>query len=154
MPIKFQEKDSDRCEGASRFELCQYKYLHKEACTAQKKAAVIKYLHIDKYLDINKLSNFIPCILKSSPRKERGERDKALDQGMTAGLGNQKEADQGLHSKRISIIVIPSGITFANHRKDYYQPRHLSNITSPKAFSTPLPRGDWGGGRELDFQLN
>ena len=74
MPIKFQEKDSDRCGGASRFELCQYKYLHKGACIVQRKAAVVKYLHIYKYLDINKLARFIPCILRSSPRK-REERD-------------------------------------------------------------------------------
>lgn len=95
MPIKFQEKDSDRCEGASRFKLCHYKYLHKEACTIQKKAAVMKYLHMDKYLDINKLSNFIPCILKSSPRKERGERDNALDQGITTGLVKPERGGPG-----------------------------------------------------------
>lgn len=73
LPIKFQEKDSDRCEGASRFELCQYKYLHKRACIVQRTATVMKYLHIYKYLDINKPARFISCILRSNPRNGRGE---------------------------------------------------------------------------------
>ena len=74
MPIEFQEKDHDRCGGAGGFELRQYKYLHEGACIVQRKAAVMKYLHIYKYLDINKLVRFVPRILKSCPRKERRER--------------------------------------------------------------------------------
>ena len=65
MSVKCQEKDSDRCGGAGGFELCLYKYLHKEACIVQRKAAVVKYR------DINKLARFV---LKTSPRKERRER--------------------------------------------------------------------------------
>lgn len=94
MPIKFQEQDSDRCGGASGFEVCQCKYLHKEACIVQRKAAAVKYSHIYKYLDINKLARFVPYILKSSPRK-----DMALNQGMTTGVGSQAEVDQDLHSR-------------------------------------------------------
>lgn len=74
MPIKFQEQDSDRCGGASGFEVCQYRYRHKEACIVERKAAVVKHLHISKYLDINKLDIFVPFILKSRLWKERRER--------------------------------------------------------------------------------
>lgn len=91
MPIKFQEQDSDRCGGASGFEVFQCKYLHKEACIVQRKAAIVTYLHIYTYLDINKVARFVPYILKNGPRK-----DMALEQGMTTGVGHQTEADQDL----------------------------------------------------------
>ena len=80
MPIRFQENDSDRCGGACGFAFCQYRYLHKGTCIVQRKAAVMKYLHIYKYLDINKLVSFLPCILKSCPGKKE-ERDMALMEG-------------------------------------------------------------------------
>jgi hypothetical protein len=76
LPIKFQEKDRDRCGVLADLSSCQYEHLHKGVCIVQSKAAVMKYLHILKYLDINKLSTFDPCILKSSPRKEN--RDAVL----------------------------------------------------------------------------
>lgn len=54
----------------------------------------MKYFHIYKYLDINKLARFVPYVLKSSPRN-----DMAFDQGMTTSVGNQAEADQDLCSR-------------------------------------------------------
>lgn len=106
---------------------------------------MIKYLHIYKYLHINKLASFIPGILKSSPKEEREGRDMALDQEMTIDLRKQAEADQDLCSGRVAITVIAPGITFQIHRRDCHKPRHLSN-TSPKAFSILPARDDRGMG--------
>ena len=69
-----------------------------------------------------------------------------LDEGMTTALGNQAETNQEVHSRKVPITVIDSGINFENHRRDYHKPRHLCNTTSPKAFSTLLPRDDEGEG--------
>jgi hypothetical protein len=61
---------------------------------------------------------------------------------MATDLRHQAESEQEFHPTWAPLMVTASGMTFDNHRRDYSKPRHLSHATSPKTFSTPLPRHD------------
>lgn len=84
----------------------------------------MKYWHIYKYLDINKLVSFLPCILKCCPGKK--EEKHGLDRGMTSGLA-RSVLQEGTHHGH---WLLPA--------------RNIPNTTSPKASSTIFLRGEWG----------